>query len=117
MKFVRAMKFQILAMLSIMPIIGLNAQKFEFKKGDVVAFMGNSLADRLQHDAWLETALQAKLKGMNVTIRNMGFSGDLVDKAPRNKGSWNQEQYLKHIKASVIFMFTHQNNRSFKVSI
>ena len=34
---------------------------FAFQKGDVVAILGNGLADRMQHDGWMETLLQSQL--------------------------------------------------------
>ena len=54
------------------------AKPFAFKKNDVVAIYGNGLADRMQHDPWVETVLQSQLKGLDVSFRNMSFSGDIV---------------------------------------
>jgi mono/diheme cytochrome c family protein/lysophospholipase L1-like esterase len=82
---------------------------FSFQQGDVVAIIGNGLPDRMQHDGWLETALQANNPGKDLVIRNMGFSGDQVDKFPRSKGSWTPDDYLQHIKADVIFAFFGYN--------
>ena len=48
---------------------------FAFQKGDTVAILGNGLADRMQHDAWMETVLQSALKGQNISFRNMSLSG------------------------------------------
>lgn len=75
---------------------------FEFQKDDVVAIFGNGLADRMQHDPWVESALQANLKGLNVRFRNMSFSGDMVNKRPRNKGFTNDTEYLQHVAPSVV---------------
>ena len=33
--------------------------KFELRPGDRIAVIGNGLADRMQHDGWLETYLQS----------------------------------------------------------
>ena len=77
---------------------------FEFKKNDVVAIYGNGLADRMQHDPWVETVLQSHLKGMNVRFRNMSFSGDMVNQRPRNKGFTNDTEYLQHVAPSVVFV-------------
>jgi putative membrane-bound dehydrogenase-like protein len=85
---------------------------FSFKNGDTVAILGNGLADRMQHDAWMETVLQSALKGKNVSFRNMSFSGDRPNKFPRSKGFTPMDQYLQHVKADVIFaMFGY--NESF----
>ncbi|MEC9123350.1 MAG: SGNH/GDSL hydrolase family protein, partial [Verrucomicrobiota bacterium] len=85
---------------------------FAFQKGDVVAILGNGLADRMQHDGWTETLLQSELKGEEVSFRNMSLSGDRPDKYPRSKGFTPMGQYLQHVKADVVFaMFGY--NESF----
>ena len=78
---------------------------FEFKQDDVVAIFGNGLADRMQHDPWVEAMLQTQLKGMDVRFRNMSFSGDMVNKRPRSKGFTNDEEYLQHVAPSVVIAF------------
>ena len=85
------------------------AEPFQFQKGDVVAIFGNGLADRMQHDPWVETALQSNLQGMNVRFRNMSFAGDMVNKRPRNKGFTNDEEYLQHVAPSVVFIMYGYN--------
>lgn len=85
------------------------AEPFEFKQDDVVAIYGNGLADRMQHTPWVEAVLQSHLKGMNVRFRNMSFSGDMANKRPRNKGFTNDEEYLRHVDPSVIFMMYGYN--------
>ena len=35
------------------------ADVIEIKPGDHISIIGNTLADRMQHDGWLETYLQA----------------------------------------------------------
>ncbi|MEY4567825.1 MAG: hypothetical protein RLY14_2795, partial [Planctomycetota bacterium] len=34
---------------------GVHADDFEFRKGDRIALLGNTLADRMQHDGFLES--------------------------------------------------------------
>lgn len=87
----------------------VSADSFEFQKDDVVAIYGNGLADRMQHDPWVETVLQAHLKGMNVRFRNMSFSGDMVNQRPRNKGFTNDMEYLQHVAPSVVFIMYGYN--------
>ena len=88
---------------------GVAAEKFQFQKDDVVAIYGNGLADRMQHDPWVETVLQSHLKGMNVSFRNMSFSGDMVNRRPRNKGFTNDAEYLQHVAPSVVFIMYGYN--------
>ena len=83
-----------------------------FENNDSVAVVGNALADRMQHDGWLEAVVQRETKGLNLSWRDMGFSGDRVAVRPRSKGSYSAEWYLEHVKADVIFaMFGY--NESF----
>ena len=84
-------------------------EPFQFQQNDVVAIFGNGLADRMQHDPWVETVLQSQLKGLNVSFRNMSFSGDLVNKRPRSKGFTNDEDYLKHVAPNVVFVMYGYN--------
>ena len=85
------------------------AAAFDFRPGDRVCLIGNSLAERMQHHGWLETLLQSELAGQNLVFRNLGFPGDQVDKQPRSKGFPSQQEYLKHCKADVLFVFFGYN--------
>ncbi len=97
----------------VLPVVALQtasaAEPFEFKQNDVVAIYGNGLADRMQHDPWVETVLQSHLKGKNVSFRNMGFSGDVVNIRPRNQGATNDDEYLQHVGPSVVFVMYGYN--------
>ncbi len=85
---------------------------FTFKNGDIIAILGNGLADRMQHDGWTETLLQSELKGRKVSFRNMSLSGDRPNKYPRSKGFTEMNDYLRHVKADAVFaMFGY--NESF----
>ncbi len=83
---------------------------FKFEKGDVVAILGDGLADRMQHDGWTETLLQSELKGQDVRFRNMSASGDRPDSYPRSSGATSMNDYLKHVKADVVFAFFGYND-------
>ena len=85
------------------------AQSFAFQENDVVALYGNGLADRMQHDPWVETVLQSHLRGKNVSFRNMSFSGDMVNKRPRSEGFTNDEEYLQHVAPDVLFLLYGYN--------
>ncbi|TWT87832.1 PVC-type heme-binding CxxCH protein [Neorhodopirellula pilleata] len=84
-------------------------EPIEFKPNDVVAIYGNGLADRMQHDPWVETVLQSQLAGKNVRFRNMSFSGDMVNKRPRSQGFTNDDEYLQHVAPDVVFCFYGYN--------
>lgn len=82
---------------------------FAFQKGDTVAILGNGLPDRMQHDGWMETLLQSELVGQEVNIRNMSLSGDRPNSYPRSKGFTHMTDYLRHVKADVVFAFFGYN--------
>lgn len=89
----------------------LNA--FEFKKGDRVCIVGNSLADRMQHNGWLEALLQSGGHDLELSFRNLGVSGDQVNFRPRSAGWSSPEAHLSHCEADVVFaLFGY--NESFK---
>lgn len=95
--------------------IALNTQAqnkqapFAFKKDDHVCLIGNTLADGLQLDGWLETLLQNEHPDLQLIFRNQALSGDTVSKRPRSKGFMSAEDYLTHSKADVIFVFFGYN--------
>ena len=88
---------------------GFAQAQLALQKDDVVAIIGNGLGDRMQHDGWVETAIQKAHPSHNLRIRNLAYSGDTIDKRPRNKGFTPHEQYLKDIKADVIFVMFGYN--------
>ena len=45
--------------------------KLQFEKGDSVAYIGNTLADRMQHHAWLESYIQALFPEHDLTFRTL----------------------------------------------
>lgn len=78
-------------------------------KNDRICIIGSGLADRMQHDGWLETVLQSEHPKHYLTIRNLGYTGDTVWSRPRNRGFPTQDQYLKDVKADVIFIMFGYN--------
>jgi mono/diheme cytochrome c family protein/glucose/arabinose dehydrogenase/lysophospholipase L1-like esterase len=94
-------------------VLAINAlpafAQLPLKKGDTVGIVGNALADRMQHDSWVETLLQSRLAGQNVSFRNLAVAGDTVTSRPRSKGVPSPEDCLAHIKADVVFAFFGYN--------
>jgi len=82
---------------------------FAFQKGDAVAILGNGLADRMQHDGWMETLLQSQLAGQQVRFRNMAVSGDRPNSYPRSPGQISITAYLQQVKPDVVFAFFGYN--------
>ncbi len=85
------------------------AGAIEIKPGDHIAIIGNTLADRMQHDGWLETDLQARFPQHNLVIRNLGFSGDELTMRLRSADFGTPDQWLTKTKADVILAFFGYN--------
>jgi len=86
----------------------LSAQ-LPLQEGDTICILGNGLADRMQHDGWVESLIQSGMAGKNITVRNLAVAGDTVTSRPRSKGVPSPEHYLSHCKADVIFAFFGYN--------
>ena len=93
-----------IAVLFIVATISSKAD-FPFENGDRICYIGSGLADRMQHDGWLETLLQSRLSDKQLVFRNLGFTGDTIFSQPRNKGFTPTETYLAHCEADVLFVF------------
>lgn len=83
--------------------------QIEFKRHDHVALIGNALADRMQHDGWLESYLHSANAGKDLVIRNLGFSGDTITSRPREENMPRLEEFLGLVKADVILAFFGYN--------
>jgi len=84
-------------------------ERVELKKGDHIAYIGNTLADRMQHDAWLETYLHHAHPDLELTVRNLGFSADEVTTRPRSANFGSPDQWLEKCEADVVFCFFGYN--------
>ncbi len=83
--------------------------RLQFNKGDHVAIIGNTLADRMQHFGWLETYLQALHPELELTFRNLGFSGDEVSNRPRSESFGDADQWITKCQADIVFCFFGYN--------
>jgi putative heme-binding domain-containing protein len=63
-------------------------------RGDHICIIGNTLADRMQHDGWLETYIQARHPDLKLTFRNLGFSGDEIALRLRSQDFGTPDQWL-----------------------
>ena len=85
------------------------SQESPFQRGDSVVYIGNTLADRMQHHGWLETYIHALHPEHELTFRNLGFSGDEVKLRQRADNFGNADQWLTKCKADVIACFFGYN--------
>ncbi len=116
----------VVALLCTVPARGRAADPFALQVGDHICIIGNTLAERIQYDAWLETLLHARFPKHDLVIRNLGFSGDEVATRLRSKNFGTPDEWLSgkgdaiggyqenrlagtNTKADVIFAFFGYN--------
>ena len=80
-----------------------NADLIEIKPGDHISIIGNTLADRMQHDGWLEAYIQARFPEHRLVIRNLGFSGDELTVRLRSAAFGTPDEWLTKTGADVVF--------------
>ena len=68
----------------------------KLEKGDHVCVVGNTLAERMQHDGWLEAYLYARNPDLDLVVRNLGYSADEIDysKRLRSKDFGTPDEWL-----------------------
>lgn len=80
----------------------LFAQQLQLQPGDHIAVIGNTLADRMQHDGWLESLLHARFPDKKLVFRDLGFSGDSLTERPRSDNFGSPDDWLNKVRADVI---------------
>ncbi|MBX7103955.1 MAG: HEAT repeat domain-containing protein [Gemmataceae bacterium] len=85
------------------------ARAVELRPGDHICLVGNTLAERMQHDGWMEAHLHAAFPEHNLTVRNLGFSGDEITKRLRSANFGSPDDWLKRCRADVVFAFFGYN--------
>lgn len=90
MKFSRIL---IVMLLSLVPARAAEeAAQFEFKQGDRITLVGDTLIEREGQLGYIETLLTQSLPDHNLTFRNLGWSGDLPNGRARASFDWNQPE-------------------------
>jgi len=114
------------AALSTTPAARTAAVPFVLQPKDHICIVGNALAERMQHDGWLETQLYARFPSHELVIRNLAWSGDEVVTRLREKNFGTPDEWLSgnpepiggysenrfagvNTKADVIFAFFGYN--------
>lgn len=70
------------------------AATLEIRPGDHICIIGNTLADRMQHDGWLETYFHSRFPKHDLVFRNLGFSGDELTLRLRSQSFGTPDQWL-----------------------
>ena len=84
-------------------------QLLALNKGDHIAVIGNTLADRMQHYGHLEATLHYRFPEHNLVVRDLGFSGDTLTERPRSENFGSPDQWLTRVEADVIIAFFGYN--------
>ncbi|MGK0187671.1 MAG: lysophospholipase L1-like esterase [Verrucomicrobiales bacterium] len=69
-----------------------------------VVITGNAFAERMALYGYFETALYCAYPEHNLTVRNLGWSGDEVDLMPRADNTGSFEENLRWHKADVVLL-------------
>jgi putative heme-binding domain-containing protein len=85
------------------------AVQLVLRPGEHISLIGNTLADRMQHDGWLETYLQSRFPKHQLTIRNLGFSGDEITLRLRSANFGSPDSWLKRNDTDTVFAFFGYN--------
>jgi putative heme-binding domain-containing protein len=85
------------------------AARFEMHPGDHICLVGNTLADRMQHDGWLETYFHSRFPKHDLVFRDLGFSGDELAHRERSDGFGSPDEWLTRCKADIVFAFFGYN--------
>ena len=91
---------------------------FQFQDGDRVVMVGNTLVERAQAFGHLESAIVARLAGIRLTFRNLGWSGDTVRAESRGifdppaKGYQRMLDHVARLKPTVLVL-GYGSNESF----
>ena len=75
----------------------------DVKKGDRIAFVGNTLIDRSQLFGYFETMLHQRYPNHDLIIRNLAWPADTPDLQPRPANFADQDQHLTHEQVDIIF--------------
>lgn len=75
------------------------------ERGDRICIIGNTLAERMQHDGWLETLMQNRFPEHQLVFRNLAFPTDELTIQLRGDGFGSMDEHLASHKADVILAF------------
>src|SRR4051812_28590000 len=84
------------------PVLADGPAKLEIRPGDHISLIGNTLADRMQHDGWLEAFLYSRFPKHDLVFRNLGFSGDELTIRLRSADFGGPDRWLSDTKTDVI---------------
>jgi glucose/arabinose dehydrogenase len=109
---VALLRHALAALISFCTLVGLASAappSLEIPRAAHLSIIGNTLADRMQHDGWLETFLQSRFPGQELTVRHLGFSGDELTLRLRSENFGSPDQWLTKNRTDIVFAFFGYN--------
>ena len=97
----RALQFSVACCICFIAMPLAAAGEFQFRNGDRVVLVGNTLIEREQLYGYWETLLTALNPDKNITFRNLGWSGDTVFGEAR-AGFGTPTDGFRHLKEDVL---------------
>ncbi|MBI1369273.1 MAG: c-type cytochrome [Planctomycetes bacterium] len=79
--------------------------QLKFQKGDHISIIGNTLADRMQHDGYMEAAIQSRMPELELSFRNLGYPADELTVRPRSDNFGSPDEWLTRTQADIVFAF------------
>ncbi len=73
-------------------------------KGDRILFVGDTFADRLRVDGYVESILAARRPELELVCHTLGWSGDTLSKQPRPLNFGSQDDHLQRQAADVVVL-------------
>src|SRR5687767_689470 len=83
-----------LALFWTAPVATTQGERFSLQPKEHVAIIGNTLAERMQFDGWLETRLHARFPRHDLVVRNLAVAGDEVDIRLRQMNFGTPDEWL-----------------------
>lgn len=77
----------------------------QLRPGDRIAFVGNTLAERLQLFNHFETQLHTRFADLDLVVRNLGWSADTLTLQPRPLNFGDATTHLTRQQADVVIAF------------
>ena len=90
-----------LALLWSAPVGTTQAAPFALQAKEHICLIGNTLAERMQFDGWLETRLHARFPRHDLVVRNLGYSGDEIGTRLRQMNFGTPDEWLSGRPAPV----------------
>lgn len=84
-------------------------EHLHLKPGDHISIVGNTLAEGLQREGFLETLIQARFPDHKLVFRNLGFSADELTVRLRSADFGSPDDWLTKNETSVVFAFFGYN--------